>query len=107
MRFFSLSETKMKCGLYYAAIKMGVDPSCFFRKSNGIRLTEDLSSVIINKCAVKVDNMVQAVSIMTLAFLAFDLTYNISYKAVVELMEFLLGIRKVPTVKIRSVIAAL
>lgn len=98
----------MKRGLEFAAVKLQVPVASFYEKTEGCRIMQDFSAVHVNGCRIEVEGIVQAVSVMVLCFISFNLQHSISYKDVIELLESLVGVRKIVSKhKVRNLLTLL
>ena len=104
---FNLTETKLKRGLEYAAIRLKVPPQSFFQKNEGIHLKEDFSTVTINGTEIITEGVVEAVSVMILGFVCFNLEHSVSYREVAELIECVAGFRNPKKDKLASLVVSL
>lgn len=104
---FNLTETKLKRGLEYAAVRLKVQSDSFFKKSEGIHVKQDFSTVTINGVEINTEGVVEATAVMVLAFVAFNLEHSVSYRDVVELIECVAGFRSSKKEKIRLLVVSL
>lgn len=111
--FLPYSDEMLKLGLVFAAVKLRINPSAIVDSEEKVHIAADnilgdYTQVMINCVAISTVSTVQAVAVLMLAFIAFNLRHDVGFEDLLELIEFLFKIRKRATKsKLRILLSSL